>query len=363
MNINDYLIWRGDLPLDEYEFNVIDSLILARVSYLPFEKIDFKDGDSFEVVSKKMKGIKEYKIDDDEYLIMNLGNSTRFKDLILTDYIINKDRELERQFGAITIHLPDCVYVSYIGTDNSIVGWKEDFNMSFMKHIPAQIEGVKYLNRAGHKYDNIRVGGHSKGGNVAIYSSLYCNKETSDKIISVDNFDGPGFDNDVILESSNTNLLNRITTYIPQDSVIGRLLEHKEKFVIIKSNYKGIKQHDVYSWEIIKDRFVNDSITDSSEFVNQSIKQWLLNTDVKSREIFVDSIFDLFYSSKSDSFRQLSKNWINDIPNMLGAYKDISKDDKKVVGEMIKEFGKASSVVFKKESKEKFESLNANFSK
>lgn len=351
MNINDYLIWRGDLPLDEYKFNVLDSLILARVSYLPFEKIDFNDGDTFEVIAKKMENIDEYKIDDDKDLIINLGSSIRFKNLRLTDYVISKDRELERQFGAISIHLPDCIYVSYIGTDNSIVGWKEDFNMSFMKHIPAQIEGVKYLNSI--KSDNIRVGGHSKGGNVAIYSSLYCDKSICNKIISVDNFDGPGFDSDVILQSKNKEVLEKTTTYIPQDSVIGRLFEHKEKSIIVKSDNKGINQHDVYSWEVIKDRFANDSITDSSEFINQSITQWLLNTDSKSREIFVDGIFDLFYSSNSDSFRQLSKSWINDIPNMMKTYKDISKEDKKVISEMIKQFGKSSVNVFKKESKEK----------
>lgn len=361
MNIIDYLIWRGDLPFENYPFNEIDSLILSRLSYLPFEKIKIEDGDTLQIISTKMKKIKEYRIQDDKKLIELLGKSSRFQKLKISDFYINKSREFEKQFGAITIHLKEGIYISYIGTDNSIIGWKEDFNLSFLKHIPAQIEGVKYINEVSQKYrGSIRVGGHSKGGNIAIYSSLYSDKTVSNRIISVNNFDGPGFDISVISESKNKQIIDKTVTYIPQDSVIGRVLEHKEKSITVKSNNKGLYQHDIYSWEIIKDTFVKCSLTDSSEFINQTIKTWLLNTNSENRKVFVDSIFELFFSSNSESFHELSKTWIKDIPLMFNAYKDISKKDRKVITQMIKEFARSSSSVLKNIGKEKLEKIENN---
>lgn len=359
MNINDYLIWRGDLPFSLYGFNEVDSLILSRFSYLPFDKITISDGDKLSEISSKMSTLKDdyYKIIDDKELIVNLGNSIRYKDLTVSDLILNKSIEAEKQFGAITIHLDDFIYVSYIGTDNSIVGWKEDFNMSFMKNVPAQIEGVKYLNNIASKYsDKIWIGGHSKGGNVAIYSALYCNKKIIDRIIKVDNFDGPGFEKSVI--ANGNKVLAKVNTYIPQGSVIGRLLEHDEKVYVVNSHNKGILQHDIYSWEIIKDKFVlENKITGSSEIVNLTIRQWLTNTTPQNRKLFVDAVFELLYSSNSESFRELSKTWTKDIPEMVEAYSEISKEDKKNIIKMLKEFGKAFSSAFKEESKYKWEEI------
>lgn len=357
MNINDYLIWRGDLPFKDFKFNEVDSLILARISYLPFDKINFNDGDTIYEIYNKMQSVKDYKIAEDEILIKNLSESGRFKDLKLSDYIINSSKESEKQFGAISVHLDDFIYVSYIGTDNSIVGWKEDFNMSFMKHVPAQLEGVKYLNNICNKYDSkVMLGGHSKGGNVAIYSALYT--KHSNKIICVNNFDGPGFDNSVIEKSNNKEVINRIITYIPKDSVIGRLLQHREKSIVVKSVNKGIYQHDIYSWSVIKDSLVKlTGVSETSEFTNKTINQWLMNTDSKNRKIFVDSIFELFYSSNSNSFHEFSKTWIKDLPQMMEVYKEISKEDKKIISEMVKQFGKASSIVLKEEGKKKIDNI------
>lgn len=356
MNVNDYLIWRGDLPFNLFPFNEVDDLIFARFSYLPFDKIEFNDFETIESISNKMKGFSsEFKIEGDNDLIANLGKSVRFKDLKVSDFIFNKSKEAERQFGAVVIHLEDSIYVSFIGTDNSIIGWKEDFNMSFMDNIPAQIEGKKYLDNISSKYSgNIRIGGHSKGGNVAVYSSLYCDRSILDRIISVSNFDGPGFNKNVILNGNN--ILAKVKSYIPQESVIGRLLEHEEEIIVVLSHEKGLYQHDIFSWEIKKDMIVRASgLTGSSEFAHKAIKEWLINTNPQNRKIFVDGIFDLLYSSNSESFRELSKSWAKDIPNMLNAYSEISKEDKKVIGSMLMEFSKASSNTFKEESKAKIE--------
>ena len=198
-NINDYLLWRGDIPISKYfPINEIDDMILARFSYLLFNKIDLKEEETIENISKKMKKFKneEFNYNGDKELIENLGKSQRYKNLIVTDYIINNDLEAERQFSAITIHISEEeMYISFEGTDGSILGWKEDFNMSFMENIASQIAGKEYTEKVTKKYPNkkIRIGGHSKGGNVAVYSAVSVSKDIQDKIIKVVNYDGPGF--------------------------------------------------------------------------------------------------------------------------------------------------------------------------
>ena len=120
MNINDYLIWRGDTPIcKDYPFNDVDSLILARFSYLPFDKIEL-GSDTIESISFKMKDFKvsDFKLDDDKLLINNLGKSVRFKNCKVTDCVFNRDKSLDKQFGAVTIHFDDFIYISY-----NIIGW------------------------------------------------------------------------------------------------------------------------------------------------------------------------------------------------------------------------------------------------
>ena len=146
------------------------------------------------------------------------------------------------------------MYISFMGTDMTIYGWKEDFNMAFMENVPCQILGKKYLEDISKKYHNkkIRIGGHSKGGNVAVYSAITSSEKVKKRIVKVYNYDGPGFNKNIIDKYETDDILEKIETYIPQDSIIGRLLNHKEKKTIIQSIEKGILQHDIYSWQVLK---------------------------------------------------------------------------------------------------------------
>ena len=176
-NINDYLLWRGDIPIiEEVPFNEVDSMILARFSYLIFDRIDLKEIETIESISKKMKDLKneDFRYNGDKDVIVNLGNSIRFKDMQVTDYVKNNDKETEKQFSAITVHVSnDEMYLSFIGTDKTILGWKEDFNMSFMQNVPAQIAGLEYVKKIARKFPDkkMRLGGHSKGRKCG---SLFC---------------------------------------------------------------------------------------------------------------------------------------------------------------------------------------------
>lgn len=349
-NINDYLIWRGDIPInDTFKFNEVDSMILARFSYLIFNKINLKEKETIASISLKMKDFvnDDFRYNGDKELITNLGQSERFKNMIVTDFIEHNDKSVEKQFGAITIHNSDDeMYLSFIGTDSSIVGWKEDFNLSFMTNIPAQIEGKNYTEMLSNKYPNkkIRIGGHSKGGNVAVYSAISVSKDIQDRIIKVYNYDGPGFPKSIIENNKNKQLISRIATYIPQDSIIGRILEHEEKYQVVQSIEKGLYQHDIYSWQIIRNQLVTlESVTNSSEIVNKALRKWLNETSPEQRKIFFDGVFRLFYSTSANTFGEFSSSLVKNMPTIMKTYKELSESDRKIIISMLKEFGKASA--------------------
>ena len=344
-NIFDYLLWRGDISLSkEYGFNEVDSLILARFSYLPFDKIMINDRESIETISKKIVELdeKEFVHYDDKELAKYLMISSRYMELEVTDIIKNSDRNVEKQFGAVTIHLPNNeLYISYMGTDNTINGWKEDFNMAFMDNVPCQLSGLDYLNNILKKYHDkkIRIGGHSKGGNIAIYSSLATSLDIQDRIIKIDNFDGPGFNKSITERYSNNNIINKIVTYIPQESIIGRLLNSVGKTIICESNVKGILEHEIYTWSIKRVEIVKlDKTKKISEDVNEAVTEWLKNTTKEQRKIFIDTIFEVLNGSEVDSFREIVSSITVTIPKILKKYKELTEEEKKIMTEMTKKF-------------------------
>lgn len=344
-NINDYLDWRGDIPISkEFPFNEVDNMILSRFSYLIFDKIIMEEKETIESIYKKMRDFKneEFNYNGDKELITKLGQSTRFKDMVVTDYVKNNDSEIEKQFSAITVHNSKKeMYISFFGTDKSIVGWKEDFNISFMENIPSQTEGVEYTKMIAEKYprERIRIGGHSKGGNIAIYAAITVPEKVQKRIIDVVNYDGPGFNMKKVNENRGKDILNKIFTFIPQESIFGRIMEHAEKCEIILSNEKGVYQHDIYSWQVLRDKMVRaESLTDESNRINNKITNWLENTTPDQRKIFVDSVFEIFYSTEANSFEEI--NWIKNVPTIISAYKGLSPEDRKTLIEMITLFGK-----------------------
>lgn len=363
-NINDYLKWRGDIPINRnFKFNEIDSMILARFSYLRFDKIKMEKEETIESISEKMRFLDndEFRYNGDKDLITYLGESIRFKDMKVTDYVQNNEEELEQQFGAITVHISNKeMYLSYIGTDSTIYGWKEDFNMAFMDSVPCQVLGVKYTNNVARKYPSkkIRIGGHSKGGNVAIYSAIEAGADIKTRIIKVYNYDGPGFNDDIVRKYGTNSIIKKIETYIPQDSVIGRIMTHKEKCTIALSNEKGIYQHDIYSWQILKNDLVkSENLTDSSDIIKATLNDWLNKTTNEQRKIFFDGIFELFYATDANTFGEISKSLSKNMKKILTAYKEIPEEDKKAIFKMLKLFAKAYMVVIKDKGSTRFNDM------
>lgn len=232
----------------------------------------------------------------------------------------------------------DTIYVAYRGTDTSIVGWKEDLYMSFSDLIPSQIDAVSYLEYISKKIKKpIRVGGHSKGGNLAVYAVAFCSKSIQDKIINVYNNDGPGFSEKVIKTEGYKNIVKKVHTYIPQTSIIGRLLNHKEKTTILKSTQTGIMQHDLYSWQVLGDKFIKTEITNSSEFIDKTITKWLSEVNTEQRKIFIDNLFDILQSTKATTIDEMGNNWFLNAKTMVKSYKNLDGKSKEIMTKTLSE--------------------------
>ena len=342
-NIFDYMDWR-DLSLKQVEFNEIDNLILARLSYFPFdglieerEEITVKEAyRRYKQIGTTGRILQQEDID----LFPILANSTRFGNMILTNYINKIDPVQEKQFSAITILMEDdTMYVAYRGTDNTIVGWKEDFNMSFSELVPAQTDSVKYLEKVAKQYKRkIRVGGHSKGGNLAVYAAAFVEENIQKRIINVYNNDGPGFCDKVIESQKYQEILDRVHTYIPQTSIIGRLLNHQEETTILKSTQTGIMQHDLYSWQVLGGKFVKDELTNSSEFIDKTITNWLKEVSPEQREKFIDTVFEILNTTQAETLTEIKSKIFSNTKTMVKTYQNLDPETKQIMIKTLEEF-------------------------
>ena len=357
-NIFDYLKWR-DIEIEKVEFNQIDGLILARLAYLPFdglieenEKITISECyERYEIIGERGNIL----IEDDTKLFPALANSKRFGNLYISDYINNVEKKKDMQFSAVTVSLPNnIIAVVFRGTDNTFVGWKEDFNMSFSTSVPAQLDAVNYLENIYNKYKKpVIIIGHSKGGNLAIYSAVFCNKKIKKKILSVYNYDGPGFMKNVIDSEEYNEVADKVHIFIPQTSVVGRMLNHKGELTVIKSIEKGLMQHDLYSWQLIGDRFIESELTNSSDFVDKTLTEWLQNVSPNQRKNFINIVFDILDATGAKRFSELSQRKFSSAKTIISKYQNLDEESKANVNKALNMFllaGKENIPFIKKNS-------------
>ncbi len=347
-NIFDYLLWRGDLPFKKVCFNNVDSLILCRLSYIPFDNIVPETGSNEKITISEAaerffsedRNSKEQQVllKDDTKLLKELSKSERFKNLGLTRYVNTIDIAEEKQFSAVTVILDEeTSYVAFRGTDNTLVGWRDDFNMVFITPVPAQRDAVAYLEETALAVSgNLLVGGHSKGGNLAVYATAYCNSETKRRIQKIYNNDGPGFDSSVIADREYMEIKDKVLTFVPQSSVVGMLLEHEEEYTIVHSTQVGIMQHDLYSWEVTRDGFVHlKEITNSSKFIDHTLKEWVSNMTLEQRSKLSDAIFEILGATDAKTFSELSSGLYKNAGIMMKSLRNTDEETRKLIYEAI----------------------------
>lgn len=348
MNILDYLSWRNDVPLSVSPFNDVDSMILSEIAYIELDGMVSDKGNFISVADVEKMFFEKYDYDyilENEtftkrapLLLKDMAKGERFKNMTMAYYINEVEKGIDKQFSAVTFQLDDgTVFVAFRGTDNSVTGWKEDFNMLWSSETAGAKSSVLYLNKIGEAFDKpLRVGGHSKGGNFAIYASIYCDKEIQDRIINVYNNDGPGFKDEIINSKEYKNIYDRIISIIPDSSVIGLLLYSNVKNKVVKSSASGIYQHDGLTWLTNKDGFVEAELSQMSLFIEKSMGGWLEKTDEETRKSLTDSIFMAIEATGNETFREISNQKWKSAEAVISTLTKLPKEKQKELMDAIK---------------------------
>lgn len=300
-NVFDYLQWRGDLSFTQDPPNSVDALIFSSLVYLRFsgsieawpeEPMLLREAaeEFFELPDQDKRGRNQ----NDLKLLRAAADSARFGYTKLVHYRQQFLPEQDTQFAAMTFLLDDgSLMIAFRGTDNTLVGWKEDFNMSFLQTVPSQLLAVEYTREIYNNYvAPLRLCGHSKGGNLAVFAAARSSPMLQNWIMAVYNNDGPGFTDYMMGDPGYRAMVPRIRTFVPQSSIVGLLMEHEEPYTIIHSTQLSLLQHDTFSWEIRGKELVTvEEITEDSRFLNAAIKTWFNEMDNAQREQLVDTMF------------------------------------------------------------------------
>lgn len=325
---------------DVMPFNSVDSLILASASYVHFPDIlpeiegwkgmrlqELYRAEYFEEMFHNIplsQGTRE--------LFFALAASPRFRDIKVKGYTEQYDLITEKQFSAVTFQLePQLCYIAFRGTDSTFVGWKEDFNMTFQSPIPSQEEAVRYIEKAALYCDGkIMTGGHSKGGNLAVYAAAMCRENVKRRIERVFSHDGPGFLETTLQSMDFQNIASRIEKTLPQSSIVGLLLEHRENFQVVKSNRTGLLQHDQFSWVVENNDFVYiEQLTEDAKYADRTLTDWLKQISPEDRERFVDSLYNILNVNNLTTLDDFRTDWQGAISATLHAATQLDGDTKK----------------------------------
>jgi len=347
-NLLDYIEWRGDLSFDISPFNDIDSLLLSILSYIDYSEIipnaDECDSISDGAVkfSDVMERIEQFYPDrmylgvivtDEIVKAAILASQTiRYGEMYVNCYENIVDESTNIQFSATSFILPDkTAYISYRGTDDNLVGWKEDFYMTFETPVPSQIKALEYLDKIAGKTElSIRLGGHSKGGNLAVWSAVKSPAHLKGRIINAYNNDGPGFPHDFYESSECKSISDKLVKIIPDSSVVGLMLEEGDYYRVVKSTEKKFYQHNPFSWEIKGVGFVPaDSISEFSKKSDLVLKQWLATLTKEERREFVDIVFDAIASSNAKTLTDINTSRMKSAASMAHSMKEMDKETRK----------------------------------
>jgi len=344
----DYLRWRGDLTFARDGFNEVDNLVLCILSYINFRRIDAvhtKDP----AAAPTLAQVAPLLTDEDDQLglselsylpLLRLAAQTeRFRDLRLFGYTHEYDEQSAKQFDALSFLVPDgTLFVAFMGTDTSLAGWKEDFNMAFQSPIPSQTEAVVYLRSVAENTDgNLILGGHSKGGNLAVYAAAYADEQTKQRIQRVYSHDGPGFLPQVLASDEFKSISDKIDKTVPQSSFVGMLLEAQESFRVIKSNRSNIMQHDPFSWETDGCEFVPvASLTATAGYLDKTLNGWINGLSESERKRLVDLLFAYVDSQNVANIDELLKYGKKNIVRALRAVSRETAETQKFVKQTIR---------------------------
>lgn len=376
-NMIDYIKWRGDITFEQDPFNEVDNVILSELCYTNFEGIVpesdievkiplslvyeqfFEKYDRGELLQKKTS------LKVAPFLMDELVNAKRFQNMYLTGYVNEIVDEEEFQFSAVTFLLDDGTYfVAYRGTDSTITGWKEDINMGYLYQTPGQKRALQYLNDNFKDKDcRLRVGGHSKGGNFAVYAASFCDKQVQDRIITVYTNDGPGFRDEVVTSEGYNRILPKIYSIVPGSSVVGLLLENNLEHNVVRSENEGLSQHDIMSWNVYRNRFIRcERVGDNSVKLDKTLTGWLEELSEEDRKKFIDALFQPLEDANINTVDELGTLSLDNIKTLKNAIKNLTEEQHAILkGSMTKFLSVFLEMFFPRKTKNKNNIGNKSF--
>ncbi|MBR5636394.1 MAG: DUF2974 domain-containing protein [Pseudobutyrivibrio sp.] len=349
-NIEDYLVWRGDVPFDIDPFNEVDNAVLCELVYTAFDGIVPGPGLKEKISIEDACDLFFAKYTEEElrakatftrlapFLMQKMAHSKRFGGIKLSGFVNEVDAENQSQFAVCSFYLPDgTIYVAFRGTDDTLVGWKEDFNMCFSDGTGGQLKAVEYLNKNfARTMKPLRVGGHSKGGNFAVYGCAFCKPHIKDNIIAIYNNDGPGFIPEILKTEQYKSIVKRVHKLIPNESIIGMMLYTKAKTSVIVSNTKGINQHDLLSWQVVRNRFAAAELANSSVLIDEIIKEWVEKFDYDTRAAFGDVFFASLASSGATKMSHITSKKVRSIASLTMEIQALDPENQALVLDVFK---------------------------
>jgi hypothetical protein len=372
--IMDYLEWRGDLRFSQYPFNDIDAMILAMLTYLPLngivpatgsnKKISFsevadhfssKSGSKTKKIPKINTSVSAAMDSDLVELFLAAAHSERFNTIQLSRFEAKTDFAAGEQFAAVTFTLPGIKrekVIAFRGTDNTLIGWKEDMEMAYMEQIPAHESACRYLKRSMDILPGkVTVCGHSKGGNLAVYAGSRMKQINQAKLSRIINFDGPGFSFSLVPRASFTHCEHKVVNYIPEESVVGVMLEQVGKRHVVASTAHSIYQHYALTWKVAGAKFIEGSLSNTAKLLEDTLETWLKELSLEKRKTFTDALFDILGASEGKTVDPVDH--LKDINQIIKNYSQLDESTKKLLSEVISSLTAQATGVLTKSLKDK----------
>lgn len=347
-DIIDYLNWRGDLTFDHSPLNEVDALIFCQLSYMNFTSLAPESLDSSIKLSELAKiffASSDFASRSDlgmlidertNELLKKAGECERFKNVEVTGFVSKYDQEKEEQFSAVTFLLNEGgllerqqIFVAFRGTDDTIVGWKEDFNLAFLEKVPAQEDALSYLTRTAlsFKKAELFVGGHSKGGNLALFAAAHLDEKSKKNLSVVYNFDGPGFSQESLDSDAFFSIKAKVRSVYPQFSIVGMLFHHYDSYKIVQSDEKLVMQHNPFSWFTLATEFKSKEDLDSgSEIFFKSFNKWFEPLKPEQREEFIETLFGLLETTNAVTNSDLSRDALKNTGKIIKAFASLDSE-------------------------------------
>lgn len=330
-NLFNYVEKYGDISFNTKKFNDIDNLVFSLLSYLDFSNTNINMGKyTLEDIGKEYLEKNKYKeisklgiAQKDAYkLLKAIVNKVRYKGIVLLDYVYNTTREM--QFSAITFKIsPRLKYICFEGTDEFISGWKEDGKLACLFPIPSHVEAIKYVNKNVKLFGpKVIIGGHSKGGNLALISSMFMEKHKKCKVEKVYSNDGPGLRKREFESKEYRNIKRKYIHIVPDCSIVGVLLRN-DSYKVVKSSKKSVFGHSISTWLIDDDELVLSELSDKSKRLEKSIISWLDMHDDIERIKTINTLFRVFEDADIDVLMN-----VRDIKNIIKIIHNIRNIDK-----------------------------------